>query len=211
MDDVFLPPKSAFAALVTGVAESAKPLPTFEHQAPSPPVDEELDTPQSSLTELIKDMKHENENLAKHAAENLAAEKAKSESAKAARKNITVIETTEVDDSERIEFDCNVSQENVQHVMSAIDCSKSINSDYGDDKIDCKSIDCKSISPVPSNQDEFEIPEIFDDVISTLLTDPHHLMPLPAPQDNGVRAENATITKDSESRSLEGVNRNGGL
>lgn len=152
------------------VDEDVKPdfrIPDVRHSAPSPPDDiDGMETPQSSLTELIKDVKKDNDfkRLSSLATSNPVNDD-KGSDISSISSNVTVIQTTECD--KRIDFDefC-ISEEVVKPVMSSIDCnSRSASSMYD-------TIDCKTISPVPSNHEEFELPEIMDDVISSLLTDP---------------------------------------
>lgn len=158
-------------------------IPDVRHSAPSPPDDiDGMETPQSSLTELIKDVKKENDfkRLSSLATSNPVHDD-KSSEISSISSNVTVIQTTECD--KRIDFDdfC-ISEEVVKPVMSSIDCnSRSASSMYD-------TIDCKTISPVPSNHEEFELPEIMDDVISSLLTDPpvtNNQAPVSKKQDNG--------------------------
>ena len=151
------------------VDEDVKPdfrIPDVRHSAPSPPDDiDGMETPQSSLTELIKDVKKENDfkRLSSLATSNPINDD-KGSDISSISSNVTVIQTTECEKRDFEDFV--ISEEVVKPVMSSIDChSRSASSMYD-------TIDCKTISPVPSNHEEFELPEIMDDVISSLLTDP---------------------------------------
>lgn len=112
-----------------------------------------MTTPESSLTNLIRDMKCEvaRENLLKSAI-----------SRDQAQNQIEAI-TTLLETVDTVQYDKDlehlmIEEETLEPVMCG-----NLNSGV---------LDCKTISPAPSNHDEFEIPEIYDDVISTIYSDP---------------------------------------
>ena len=98
---------------------------------------DDLTTPESSLTNLIRDVK--------------------SEIARAADVPVTrIIETVEVDEGKDSMEQLLIEEDHLDPVMCA-------NLPF----------DCKTISPSPScTNDEFEIPEIENDIINTIFSDP---------------------------------------
>jgi len=101
---------------------------------------EDITTPESSLTNLIKDMKTEVK-LARELQDSQA----------------TVMETQEYHDAGKEMEHLIIEEESLEPVM----CGNNV-----------ALVHCKTISPAPSNNEEFEIPEIYDDVISTIYSDP---------------------------------------
>ena len=133
-------------------------IPTIERSeaAPSPITEslrtEDMTTPESSLTNLIRDMKTE-----------VAKEKRllpKEPLPKEAIPVTTFIETVDATDYDKDMDHLIIEEESLEPVM----CS--LNNDG------LVPYDCKTISPAPSNHDEFEIPEILDDIINTIYSDP---------------------------------------
>lgn len=132
-------------------------IPTIERTeaAPSPITEalrsEDMTTPESSLTNLIRDMKSE-----------VAKEKRllPKEPLPKDLAMTTFIETVETSDYDKDMDHLIIEEDNLEPVM----CSLS-----NDGLVP---YDCKTISPAPSNHDEFEIPEILDDIINTIYSDP---------------------------------------
>jgi len=134
-------------------------IPTIERSeaAPSPLLEslrtDDMTTPESSLTNLIRDMKCE-----------VAKEKRllpKEPLPKDLDIPITTfIETVDADDYEKDLDHLIIEEDSLEPVMCSLTNDRLV------------PYDCKTISPCPSNHDEFEIPEILDDIINTIYSDP---------------------------------------
>ena len=134
-------------------------IPTIERSeaAPSPLLEslrtDDMTTPESSLTNLIRDMKCE-----------VAKEKRllpKEPLPKDLDIPITTfIETVDTDDYDKDMDHLIIEEDSLEPVMCSLTNDRLV------------PYDCKTISPCPSNHDEFEIPEILDDIINTIYSDP---------------------------------------
>ena len=148
-------------------------IPTVERSeaAPSPITEslrtEDMTTPESSLTNLIRDMKSEvakekrtlpKEPLPK---ELLSKEPLPKEPvSKDAVPVTTFIETVDAAEYEEDMDHLIIEEDSLEPVMCCLNNDGLV------------PYDCKTISPAPSNHDEFEIPEILDDIINTIYSDP---------------------------------------
>ena len=116
---------------------------------------EDLATPESSLTNLIRDMKTEVDLEKKIMKKDLDLKELE-EPVQVA----TFIETVDAEsDCEEIEH-LMIEEDSIGPVMCSLNSANLM------------PYDCKSISPAPSQSEEFEIPEIKDDFISTIFSDP---------------------------------------
>ena len=117
---------------------------------------EDLTTPESSLTNLIKDMKTEVALEKKIMTKDLDLRDMK----EPVQVTTTFIETTDA------ESDC----EEMEHLLIEEDSLGPVRCSLNSANL--LPYDCKSISPAPSHNEEFEIPEIKDDVVNTIFSDP---------------------------------------
>ena len=122
-------------------------IPTIERTevfSPDATCTEDITTPESSLTNLIRDMKND----------------VKMEKEAGGVDGATLLETEEFLDPNSKDIDhLIIEEESLEPVMCG-------NNNVG------LQVHCKTLSPAPSNNEEFEIPEIYDDVISTIYSDP---------------------------------------
>ena len=118
-------------------SEDVKPefnIPRIERSEALSPCTDDITTPESSLTNLIKDLKCE----VKQAQDTLK------------------LETREYN-------------KDLEHLIIEEESLEPVH--CGNNNISIVPMDCKSLSPVHSNE-EFEIPEVYDDVINTIFSDP---------------------------------------